>query len=431
VSALADALIAFLLLSAIFLPLERLFAAHEQRVVREQWLTDLAFFAGQYLLWTRRSSRRSCSCSSTSTACRSRRARARALAADGRAVRLGDRAQRPVDLLGASLVALERVPVALPSRAPHAPRLDWLAAHREHPFDNLYTRLIENLPLIVLGFPLATLAGFATFRGLWALYIHSNVRLMPGPLRFVLGAPRLHHWHHDLESGGRVNFANLSPLMDLAFGTYHDPGHFPERYGLTEPHARSYLGHMFEPLLAGRVRRAFEQLRFGRAFRKRALDSARANRGLRAEAVMNGRSIVCSILVLTCVASSASAQTTQLVSSNAAGTIGNDRSEIPSVSGDGHFAAFVSGSTNLVPGDTNNWDDLFVKDLQSGAITRLSVGPGGVEADFLTDDAQISADGRFVAFHSGATNLVASDLKLGARRFRLRSRHGERTRSRA
>ena len=77
-----------------------------------------------------------------------------------------------------------------------AEHLDWLAAHREHPLDTVYTLTLINLPAFVLGFPLDTLAGFIAFRGIWAIYIHSNVRLPLGPLRPLLGAPELHHWHH-------------------------------------------------------------------------------------------------------------------------------------------------------------------------------------------------------------------------------------------
>jgi sterol desaturase/sphingolipid hydroxylase (fatty acid hydroxylase superfamily) len=127
--------------------------------------------------------------------------------------------------------------------------IDWLAAHREHPVDNLVTRLVENLPPILLGFPLPALAGLAMFRGLWALYIHSNCALTPGPLRYLLGAPRLHHWHHAIEGGGRVNFANLSPLMDLLFGTYHDPGRMPQRYGLDEPGSHGFFAQIVRPFV--------------------------------------------------------------------------------------------------------------------------------------------------------------------------------------
>ena len=77
--------------------------------------------------------------------------------------------------------------------------LDWIAAHREHPVDTIYTMTLINLPPMIAGFPLETMAGFLMFRGVWAAYLHANVRLPIGPLRILLGAPELHHWHHARE----------------------------------------------------------------------------------------------------------------------------------------------------------------------------------------------------------------------------------------
>jgi sterol desaturase/sphingolipid hydroxylase (fatty acid hydroxylase superfamily) len=128
-----------------------------------------------------------------------------------------------------------------------AEHLDWLAAHREHPLDTVYTVSIINLPAILLGFPLGTIEGFIAFRGLWAIYIHSNVRLPTGPLRWILGAPELHQWHHDLDRQAG-NFANLSPLMDIAFGTYRCPPHEPEEFGISEPAPSGYFRQLLEPL---------------------------------------------------------------------------------------------------------------------------------------------------------------------------------------
>ncbi|MFN5867882.1 MAG: sterol desaturase family protein, partial [Akkermansiaceae bacterium] len=129
--------------------------------------------------------------------------------------------------------------------------LDWLAAHREHPLDTIYTVGLINLPAFLLGFDLATLAGFTAFRGIWAIYIHSNVRLPLGPLRMLIGAPELHHWHHAKERFAG-NYANLSPLMDIMFGTYRHPGHEPAELGLAEPFPKSYLGQLIYPLLPRR-----------------------------------------------------------------------------------------------------------------------------------------------------------------------------------
>jgi len=62
-----------------------------------------------------------------------------------------------------------------------AEHLDWLAAHREHPVDSIYTIGLINLPAFIMGFPLESIAGVIAFRGIWAIYIHSNVRLPIGP----------------------------------------------------------------------------------------------------------------------------------------------------------------------------------------------------------------------------------------------------------
>jgi sterol desaturase/sphingolipid hydroxylase (fatty acid hydroxylase superfamily) len=129
-----------------------------------------------------------------------------------------------------------------------AEHLDWLAAHREHPLDTIYTVGLINLPAILLGFSLESIAGFIAFRGIWAIYIHSNTRIRLGPLRMLIGSPELHHWHHDRDREAG-NYANLSPLMDIIFGTYRCPDHEPERFGINEDTPKSYLGYMIRPLL--------------------------------------------------------------------------------------------------------------------------------------------------------------------------------------
>ena len=129
-----------------------------------------------------------------------------------------------------------------------AERLDWLAAHREHPLDGVLTLLCINLPGMLLGLPFAALGALIAFRGLWAIFIHSNVRLPLGPIRVLFGAPELHHWHHARVPTTRHNFANLAPYLDLLFGTYHRPCE-PETYplGLTDPWPRRYLAQLIRP----------------------------------------------------------------------------------------------------------------------------------------------------------------------------------------
>jgi Tol biopolymer transport system component len=81
----------------------------------------------------------------------------------------------------------------------------------------------------------------------------------------------------------------------------------------------------------------------------------------------------------------------------------------PSISATGRFVAFASSAANLVPGDTNREPNVFLRDLGTGNIWRLSEGPGGIQGDSFSQTPAISAFGRFVAFVSLATNLVPND----------------------
>ncbi len=104
------------------------------------------------------------------------------------------------------------------------------------------------------------------------------------------------------------------------------------------------------------------------------------------------------------------AGTTVRASVGDAGQQANNSSADPALSGDGRFVAFQSKATNLVSGDTNAKSDIFVRDLQpGGTTTRVSVGVGGAQANGDSNNPTISSDGRFVAFSSDATNLVADD----------------------
>jgi hypothetical protein len=97
---------------------------------------------------------------------------------------------------------------------------------------------------------------------------------------------------------------------------------------------------------------------------------------------------------------------TTRVSRSSTGSQGNGTSWMGTISADGHYVAFRSQATNLVAGDTNARDDIFVSDRHTGTTERVSVGPGGVEANWDSSEPSLSADARYLAFSSGATNLV-------------------------
>jgi len=84
------------------------------------------------------------------------------------------------------------------------------------------------------------------------------------------------------------------------------------------------------------------------------------------------------------------------------------------ISASGRYVVFQSDAANLVPGDTNRAEDVFLHDQASGVTTRVSVGKSGRQANGPSAFAAISADGRYVAFESMASNLVRGDTnKLG------------------
>ena len=94
------------------------------------------------------------------------------------------------------------------------------------------------------------------------------------------------------------------------------------------------------------------------------------------------------------------------ISVDSAGNLGNSGSTNPAISADGRFVAFYSEASNIVPEDTNGKPDIFVRDRLTNTTTRVSVDSAGNQANSFSNDPSISADGRFVAFTSGASNLV-------------------------
>jgi sterol desaturase/sphingolipid hydroxylase (fatty acid hydroxylase superfamily) len=255
----------FFALALVFYPLEKAFPAKEgQKILRPEWWLDLFFMLGQYFLW------------SGLTLFFITLTQHWLLMVVPAGFRAAVAAQ-PWWLQAVEVVILSDLLVYWAHRWQHtngflwsfhsihhsSEHLDWLAAHREHPLDGIYTQLALNLPAFMLGFNEQTLVGLIAFRGLWAIYIHSNVRIPLGPLKYLVGSPELHHWHHSRERYN-CNYANLSPLMDLLFRTHQCPPHEPESLGIPEPMPKTYLGHMWHPfrkLVRGKRRVEAQPLR--------------------------------------------------------------------------------------------------------------------------------------------------------------------------
>ncbi len=251
-----SAFASFIILSLIFIPLELAFPANpKQRIFRKKWILDVCYFFGQYLIWG----------SIVFIVLNyfeswlnthidlSFRTKIHALPlwlqcfiviiSSDLLVYWAHRLQHKVDFLW----QFHKIHHS-------AETLDWLASHREHPLDSIYTIGVINLPAILLGFDLNVLYFFILFRGIWAIYIHSNVRVNIGFLKYIIGSPELHHWHHDKERD-RGNYANISPLLDILFKTHVCPNHEPNEFGIKEEFSSTYFGQLIQPFAFKRTRK--------------------------------------------------------------------------------------------------------------------------------------------------------------------------------
>jgi sterol desaturase/sphingolipid hydroxylase (fatty acid hydroxylase superfamily) len=224
-----------LLYSAVFIPLERLFALRaSQPVFRGEWLVDLTYFFINSLLievltiltlgpalilfsWAR---------------------------VEWLSVLVGSLplvVQVPALVLVADFTqywvhrTFHLVPVLWPFHAVHhsIEQMDWLAGSRLHLVDVILTRGLTYVPIFVLAFSQQALMVYVFLVAAQATFIHANVRWEFRPLRRLIATPAFHHWHHsaDREAVDK-NFAVHTPIWDILFGTYYLPGRWPTAYGL-------------------------------------------------------------------------------------------------------------------------------------------------------------------------------------------------------
>ena len=238
------------ILAVIFIPLERLFALHPHRVLRRGWRTDVVHFLvngtalrigmlvsvvviGGFLRAFVPAPLRDAVAASPGWA---QIAAGLTIATIGGYA--GHRAAHEVPLLWRF------------HRVHHSSReLDWLAATHLHPLDETFTRSVAVLPLYALGFGRVSLGAFLILITLQAIFIHANVRLRFGPLRWVIGTPQFHHWHHAREPQAyNSNYAGEFPLLDALFGTLYFPANrWPAQYGVDDTQPDGYLRQIAWP----------------------------------------------------------------------------------------------------------------------------------------------------------------------------------------
>ncbi len=127
--------------------------------------------------------------------------------------------------------------------------LDWMSSVRLHPVNDLVSKFCQVTPLLLLGFnPVVTLSA-APFFTFYAILLHADVNWDLGPLRGIIASPVFHRWHHskDREAWDK-NFAGLFAFWDRVFGTYYMPrDREPQNFGIPEEFPKDIIGQLVRP----------------------------------------------------------------------------------------------------------------------------------------------------------------------------------------
>jgi lathosterol oxidase len=222
-----------LVLALVFVPLERAFGlARAQRILRDGWRTDLAHFFVSHLLVGALALLTIAPATVLLGGVVSPRLQAAVGAAPlplqvALAILCSDLVQYATHRAFHALPALWRFHAIHHS----ARAMDWLAGSRLHLVDVIATRATGFAPLFLLGISRPALTIYLVLVSFQAVFLHANLRLRFGPLRWLIATPEFHHWHH-AQAPVDKNFAVHVPLIDRVFGTAWLPGGFPERYGI-------------------------------------------------------------------------------------------------------------------------------------------------------------------------------------------------------
>jgi len=127
--------------------------------------------------------------------------------------------------------------------------MDWMAGSRNHVVQTFVDRCLAMVPLYLLGADKVALDIYVSIAAFQAVYVHANVSIPLGPLKYLIATPQYHHWHHSSQKPAiDTNYAVHMPFYDLIFGTYHMPGdHWPSHYGTTKRLPRTYVGQLLYP----------------------------------------------------------------------------------------------------------------------------------------------------------------------------------------
>ena len=242
--------------TAVFVPLERWFTLRQEKLLRKEWLNDVGYFFLNGLLLST------------------------LLAFPVAALTIGAQHLVPDAVFQAArdLPLWARIPLVLfvgdigaywGHRACHrfallwrfhvihhsATHIDWLVNNRAHPVELVVTRIFGLAPLFALGLAQTTVGDNAipvlgtAFLLVWGHVIHANVRWRFGWLEYLIATPAFHHWHHTNDDKRDHNYAALFPVVDMMFGTFYLPRHFPTVYGADMQLAPALWAQLIDPLM--------------------------------------------------------------------------------------------------------------------------------------------------------------------------------------
>jgi sterol desaturase/sphingolipid hydroxylase (fatty acid hydroxylase superfamily) len=131
-----------------------------------------------------------------------------------------------------------------------AETVDWLTAVRIHPVNDIFSKGIQALPIILLGFSPIAVELYTPILSAYIALIHANVSWNYGPLRYAIASPAFHRWHHEMDKKAwGKNYAGLFPIYDVIFGTFYLPlNQQPKEFGVYgEKMTENFIDQMLYP----------------------------------------------------------------------------------------------------------------------------------------------------------------------------------------
>ena len=245
-------------LTVIFVPLERLFAAHPQKILRKGILTDLAYYFMSGIV-----PMAILSVPLAMMAWVVHRTVPPVIHETISSLPLGVRACLGLVVGEIGYYWGHRLSHEIPflwrfhSIHHSAEEMDFMVSSRAHPVDMLVSRISVLVPIYILGLdgPTGSASGgsnvaifVAFFTTVWGFFVHANVWWRLGPIEWLISSPAFHHWHHTLHGPINVNYSSTLPWLDRLFGSHYLPDKLPDAYGIKAKVPDDLVDQLFYPL---------------------------------------------------------------------------------------------------------------------------------------------------------------------------------------